>query len=354
MQLVANAPAAQARRRLAVIPPVSLGFGHEVVLLAPASRKTVVVEATAARAGVAGRVRLAVPDGWKVSPATRPFKLAQAGDKARLEFQLTAPKQPSRADIAATAEVGGARFGTERYILAYDHLPVQLLQPAARFKAVSLDVAVRGHRVGYLPGAGDSVAESLEELGYEVTRLTGPDLTADKLHGLDAVVIGVRAFNERQDLAANLPGLFAYVEAGGTVIAQYNRPNGLQSETLGPYPLSIAGNAPALRVTDETAPVTFLAPDHPALNVPNKITADDFAGWVQERGAYFASSWDETHYTPVLAMNDPGGPPLKGSLLVAKHGRGYYVYTGLSFFRQLPAGSPGAHRLFANLLSLGK
>jgi hypothetical protein len=187
-----------------------------------------------------------------------------------------------------------------------------------------------------------------------VKTLTGTDLTADKLRGLDAVVIGVRAFNERTDLAANFPGLLAYVEAGGTVIAQYNRPNGLKASQLGPYKLSIQGPAPALRVTEEDAPVVFLAPDHAALTRPNRLGPADFVGWVQERGAYFPSSWDEERYVPVLAMNDPGEQPLKSSLLVAKHGKGFYVYTGLAFFRQLPAGVPGGYRLFANLLALGK
>jgi hypothetical protein len=183
----------------------------------------------------------------------------------------------------------------------------------------------------------------------------GADLTAEKLAGLDAVVIGVRAFNERDDLAANLASLYAWVEAGGTVIAQYNRPsNNLKDIPLGPYALSIEGPAAALRVTDETAPVTFLAPDHPALNIPNKITAADFEGWVQERGTYFPSRWDEAHYQPILAMSDPGEAPLKSSLLVARHGKGWYAYAGIAFFRQLPAGNPGAHRLFANLVSLGK
>ena len=184
--------------------------------------------------------------------------------------------------------------------------------------------------------------------------LTGPDLTAEKLRGLDAVVIGVRAFNERADLAANFPGLLAYVEAGGTVIAQYNRPSGLKAQQLGPYALSIQGPAPALRVTEESAPVLFLAPDHAALTRPNRIGPADFVGWVQERGTYFPSSWDAAHYKPILAMNDTGEQPLQGSLLVAKHGQGYYVYTGLTFFRQLPAGVPGGYRLFANLLALGK
>jgi hypothetical protein len=228
-----------------------------------------------------------------------------------------------------------------------------LLQSAARLKAVAFDFAIRGKTVGYLPGAGDDTAEDLVQLGYAVTTLTGADLTAEKLHGLDAVVIGVRAFNERTDFATNFPALLAWVEQGGTVIAQYNRPNGLRTQQLGPYPLSIQGQAPPLRVTDENAPVTFLLPDHPAINVPNKITVADFAGWVQERGAYFASQWDERYAAP-LAMSDPGETQPNSSLLIAKHGNGYYVYTSLAFFRQLPAGVTGAYRLFANLVSLGK
>jgi hypothetical protein len=186
-------------------------------------------------------------------------------------------------------------------------------------------------------------------MGYHVTPLTGADLTADRLHGLDAVVIGVRAFNVRTDLADRMPALFAYVEGGGNVIEQYNRPEGLKTDKLAPYDLTLS----ALRVTDEHAPVTLLAPDHPALNTPNKITPADFDGWVQERGIYYPSQWDE-HFTPILAAGDPGEEPLKGGLLVARYGKGYFVYTGLVWFRQLPAGVPGAYRLFANLVSLGK
>jgi len=250
--------------------------------------------------------------------------------------------------------VNGADYVTQRTEIRYDHIPVQLLQPAARLRAVALDVATRGRSVGYLPGAGDATVEALEQLGYSVTVLAGKDLTAEILRGLDAVVIGVRAFNERDDLAANLPGLFAYVENGGTVIAQYNRPNRLQATQLGPYALSIEGPAPQLRVTDEKAPVTFLLPEHPVLTTPNRLSAADFAGWIQERGAYFPSSWDTARYEAVLAMSDPNEEPLKSSLLIARHGRGHYVYTGLAFFRQLPGGVPGAYRLFANLVSLGK
>ena len=187
-------------------------------------------------------------------------------------------------------------------------------------------------------------------MGYEVTMLAGDDLTTNRLKEFDAVVVGVRAFNVRTDLVSHLPALFGYVAAGGNVVEQYNRPGrDLKTDQLAPYSLHLSND----RVTDETAPMTFLAPDHPVLNLPNKITGTDFDGWIQERGIYYPDQWDD-HFTPILACSDPGEAPLKGGLLVAQYGKGYFVYTGLVFFRQLPEGVPGAYRLFANLVSLGK
>ena len=349
VQVTTDAVKKEIRRRLDAIPPVSLDFGSEVELFAPGKSRPVEVEVTAYRAGTAGTVQLEAPAGWKVAPAKQSFHLAAIGDHARFKFTVTAPAQSTTAKIIASAEIGGRRYRNQRLEINYPHIPLQLLQPLASLKVVSLDLAIRGHKIGYLPGAGDSVADSLKQMGYAVTNLTDADLTPEKLHGFDAVVIGVRAFNVRRDLATNLPGLFAYVEAGGTVVAQYNRPENSRTLKLAPYDLRLSGD----RVTDETAPVTFLAPEHPVLNTPNKITNADFAGWVQERGIYFPNQWDE-HFTPILACGDPGEAPLKGGLLVAKYGKGYFVYTGLVFFRQLPAGVPGAYRLFANLVSLGK
>ena len=354
VQVVAGASAAQVRRRLAVIPPVSMQFNSEIYLIAPGTTKPVTVEATAARANTRGTLRLNAPAGWKVEPAAQDFRFTNVGDQRRVTFLVTAAAEPSSGRVTAAAEIGGQQFSNQRYEVRYDHLPVQLLQPPARARVASFALATHGFTIGYLAGAGDYVAECLEQMGYVVHRLTGADLTPEKLKGFDAVVIGVRAFNERTDLKDNFAGLLAWVETGGTVIAQYNRPGGLKTTQLGPYALSIEGPAPALRVTDEKSPVTLLATDHAALNTPNKIDPADFDGWVQERGAYFPSSWDTEHYTALLALNDPGEAPLNSSILVAKYGKGHYVYTGVGFFRQLPAGVPGAYRLFANLVSLGK
>jgi hypothetical protein len=183
-------------------------------------------------------------------------------------------------------------------------------------------------------------------MGCTVTELSTNDLTVDRLKQFDAVVTGVRFFDTHRNLGDGLTALFDYVQGGGNVVMQYNRVDGLQST---PLKLKISNE----RVTDEHAAMTFLVPESPVLNAPNKITQADFDGWIQERGTYFPNQWDD-HFTPILACNDPGESPLKGSLLVANYGSGHFIYTGLGFFRQLPAGVPGAYRLFANLISLGK
>jgi len=349
VQITGDAAKPESRRRLDVIPPVTLKFASETRLFAPGAARPVEIEVTAFRAGSSGTLQIETPAGWKATPAGQPFHLAAIGDHARFTFTVSAPAQPATAMLAANVQIGSARFGNERIEIRYPHIPVQLLQPPARLKAISLDLATRGHQLGYVPGAGDNVAESLEEMGYQVARLTGPDLSPERLKGLDAVIFGVRAFNVRADLGPRMAALFSYVEGGGNVIVQYNRPDGIKADRIAPFPLRLSPE----RVTDENARVTFLAPDHPALTSPNKITPADFDGWVQERGLYFPNQWDD-HFTPIIACSDPGEAPLKGGLLVAQSGHGYFVYTGLAWFRQLPAGVPGAYRLFANLVSLGK
>jgi LmbE family N-acetylglucosaminyl deacetylase len=337
------------RRRLDVVPPVSLRFTSTVQLFAPDTARPVTMELIAARARAAGTVRLEAPAGWKVAPSSQRFRLGAPGERARFTFTVTAPPELATARLGASVTINGVRFNNQRVEIRYDHIPFQVLQPAATMKAVALELAIRGRRVGYLPGAGDDVAGSLAQMGYAVTTLTGADLTPDTLRTFDAVVIGIRAFNTRKDLAGYLPALFAYAEGGGNVISQYNQSDGLDPNWLAPFRLHISRD----RVTDEDAPVTVLAPDHPVLTTPNRITAADFTGWVQERGLYFPDQWDE-RFTAILASGDPGETPLRGGLLVARHGKGYFVYTSLAWFRQLPEGVPGAYRLFANLVSLGQ
>jgi LmbE family N-acetylglucosaminyl deacetylase len=338
-------------RALWVIPPVSLRFVDDVELFPPGTARQTVVEVTAARDNSTGSLKLQAPPDWRVSPASQPVSIAKSGEKARYTFTVTAPPRSGTAEIVAVADVGGRNWDTGHVELRYDHIPPQLLQPPARLKTLSLDMVVRAGKVGYLPGAGDLIAEALARMGCTVTQLTSDDLTPEKLRGLDTVVIGIRAFNVHSELSARIDDLANFATNGGNVIVLYNRPaqRGPSAMRMAPYPLSVSGE----RVTDETAEMTLLAPEHPVFNSPNKIGPSDFDGWVQERGAYFASQWDG-HFKPLIACHDPGEGPLEGSLLIAQYGKGNFVYTALSWFRQLPDGVPGAYRLFANLISLGK
>jgi LmbE family N-acetylglucosaminyl deacetylase len=349
VQVITDPVRGELRRPLEVIPPVSLRWAEELELVRPGETKSVGVDVVAARPQVAGTVAVDAPPGWQVRPATQPFQLAAARDRARFTFEVTAPPSGGAATLTAEALVAGRRYHRAQLEIRYDHIPVQLLQPPARTHLVSFALAVKARQIGYVPGAGDLVPEALRQMGCTVTTLAASDLSAEKLRAFDAVVIGVRAFNTRSDLDPQMPALFTYAERGGTVIVQYNTAYGLLGNRLAPYPLELSRD----RVTDAAAPVTILTPEHPALLQPNPITAADFSGWVQERARFVPRSWDP-RFTALLAMNDPGEKPLAGSLLIARHGQGYFVYTSLPWFRELPAGVPGAYRLFANLLSLGR
>lgn len=336
-------------RRMQVIPPVSLRFLEDVALLRPGTKRAVTVEVRAARAKTSGKVSLKVPLPWHVQTADQHFSLAAVGDTARLSFTVAAPDTTGGCQIKALADVNGVQYCNQRQEISYAHLPLQLLQPPATLSAISVDLKTLGGKVGYLPGAGDSLVEGLEQMGYVVKQLDDATLKEADLDGLDAVVLGVRAFNVRPKIGEAMPILLAYVKNGGTVLVQYNRPDKLKANQIAPFDLTISAD----RVTNEKAQMHFLAPESELLNAPNKITEADFDGWVQERGLYFPNKWDE-HFQPVLACNDADEPLRKGCLLVARYGKGHYIYTGLSFFRQLPAAVPGAYRLLANMVSIGK
>jgi hypothetical protein len=226
---------------------------------------------------------------------------------------------------------------------------VQTLFPQASVKLVKLDLVKKGTNIGYIMGAGDEIPENLRQVGYTVTLLEKDDVNAANMKKYDAVILGVRAFNTVDWLAFKNKELFDYAKQGGTVIVQYNTSNALVTRDIAPFPLTLSRE----RVTVEEAEVRFLDKGHAVLMNPNKISSADFSGWVQERGLYFGGTWD-SNFIPVLSSNDPGEPARDGGLLIAKYGEGYYVYTGYAWFRQLPAGVPGAYRLFVNLISLGK
>ena len=343
-------------RALEVTPAVSVRPETSVLMFPREVIRTLTVRLVAGVPSATGVLHPEAPAGWTVEPAAAPFALGAVGSEAALSFHVRpnagAGTSPAPALLRVIAEIAGARLSRGVVRIEHPHIPIQTSLVAADVRLVPVDLAIAGKRIGYIPGPGDEVPASLRQVGYEVTIVSDEALAAGApaLSRFDAMVVGVRAFNTNERLRAAHAALMAYVENGGTLVVQYNTNNRLALLTvpLGPWPFDIGQK----RVTDETAAVAVTAAGHPALTTPNAIGPNDFEGWVQERGLYFAEKWD-SHYETPLAMHDPGEAPQAGSLLWARYGKGTFVYTGLAFFRQLPAGVPGAYRLFANLLAGG-
>ncbi|MDW3211101.1 MAG: PIG-L family deacetylase [Reichenbachiella sp.] len=336
-------------RPLEVTPPVFLNISEKVYVFGNGASKKVDVQVLAGKSGLKGQVSLDIPSGWKVTPENYAFELSDKGAEATFTFELFPPSSASSGEISALANIGGKAYNKSLVRIEYDHIPVQALFPISKAKVVKVELEKRGTNVGYIVGSGDEIPASLEQIGYQVTELSNGDITADKMKNYDAVILGIRAYNTNDRLKFYQEELMEYVKNGGTMIVQYNTSHALVTKDLGPYPLQLSRD----RVTVEGAEVRILKPAHQVLNFPNKITNADFEGWVQERGLYFPNEWDE-QYEAILSSNDPGEDPKDGGLLVAKYGKGYYIYSGYSWFRELPAGVPGAYRIFTNMISIGK
>ena len=239
----------------------------------------------------------------------------------------------------------------ELVTIDYDHVPTQTILLPSEAKVVRLNIQKAGENIGYIMGAGDEVPTSLEQIGYNVQIIDPTTITAESLAKYDAVVLGIRAYNVVDELKFKQRFILDYAKNGGTVIVQYNTASrwGSQFENIAPYELEISRD----RVTNENSDVEIIAKENSLVNFPNKINQDDFKGWVQERGLYFPNKWS-SEFTPILSMHDKDEEVTKGSLLIAPYGKGNYIYTGLSFFRELPVGVPGAYKLFSNMLSVGK
>jgi LmbE family N-acetylglucosaminyl deacetylase len=335
-------------RDFLVVPPALLRFEQGVTLFPDAGPRTVKVTLTPSGGPARGRVLIGLPAGWMAEPIEARVELGAAADTT-LEFRIRPGPAPSAARITATwvpEGAGGRDFSLRADELDYPHIPLQALLLPAEARVVRADVRGTGGKIAYLMGSGDAVPEALRQMGWEVTLLTDDDVEQADLSAYDAIVAGVRAYNTRPRLLRQQKRLLDYVAKGGRLIVQYNTAEGALQERLGPFPFTISRE----RVTVEGAEVRRLLPGHPLLTSPNRIGDDDFAGWVQERGLYFASPWDPRYETP-LSANDPGEPARDGGLLYARHGRGAFIYAAHAFFRQLPAGVPGAYRLFANLVS---
>ncbi|NBC24432.1 MAG: LmbE family protein, partial [Bacteroidetes bacterium] len=333
----------------AITPSIFLNPNQETVVFQSTEAKTISCKAETMEDELSGTIGVSLPDGWIAKPKEVRIELANKYDSKTVSFSI----QP---DSNQTTKDGQFEFVfqsdsvTSNLALTkidYDHIPLQYVMLPSKGRVVSLDMERAGRDIAYIMGAGDEVPAALEQVGYYVQLLSEDDIQLDILNAYDAVVIGIRAYNTLDWLVRKQDVLFDYVEKGGTLITQYNTSYRMKTDIVAPLPLEISRG----RVTDETAPVRFLQPSHPVLNHPNRIDTNDFKNWVQERGLYFAGERDSS-YVDILEMNDKGEKPLRGSLTIAEYGKGVFVYTGLSWFRQLPAGVPGAYRLFANLLAL--
>ncbi|QSQ13170.1 PIG-L family deacetylase [Myxococcus landrumensis] len=336
-------------RAFEVVPSVTATLERDRVMFPNGATQVISVMLGAGRAEAAGKVRLEMPPGWKSEPVDHAFQLAARGDERTVQFKVTPPKGATeKGRLRVVVDLGGRLESWKVRSVAHEHLPPLAVRQASEATLIPFALTTKVKRLGYIPGPGDKVAESLAAVGYEVTVLPDERLASEKLERFDAILVGVRAFNANPHIAVHREKLLSYVKGGGRLVVQYNTNSrvGPLESFVGPYPLEIGRD----RVTDETAVMTPVSANEPLLLAPNRLTAADFEGWVQERGLYFASKWNE-QYRPVFAMNDVGEEPQRGSLLVARHGKGVFVYTGLAFFRQLPAGVPGAYRLLANILA---
>lgn len=336
-------------RPLEVVPVLSAKVKEPVYIFASNQPKDIKVSVYAWAKDQKGTLSVPVPNGWKVQPESVDFTIANKGEHKDFTFTITPPSNTEEVYISPLIKTANESFTSEIIDINYDHIPFQTVAMKAETKLSRISIETRGQRIAYLMGAGDEIPVSLRQIGYNVEDIKADEISLEKLISYDALIIGVRAYNTDEKLKFKQKEIFDYVKQGGNVVVQYNTANGLITKEISPYPITLSRN----RVTVEEAEMRVLQPNHSILNYPNKITSVDFNGWVQERGLYFPGEWD-AKFTPIFSCNDPGEKPQDGSVLVTQHGEGYYIYTGLSFFRQLPAGVSGAFRLFANMISIGK
>jgi LmbE family N-acetylglucosaminyl deacetylase len=332
---------------LDIVPEVTTKIMDNVVLFASEKKKKIAVKISAGKDNIKGNVKLVSPEKWVVFPNLIPFELAKKGDEIIVNFDVLPPKNIETAIFKSIATVDGKVFDKSQTIIAYNHIAKQQILQPAEAKMIRMNLKIIPKKIAYIMGAGDQVPQSLTQMGYQVSLIKPEDISLKKLDSIDVIITGIRAYNTLPKLINKQKILFDFVKSGKVVIVQYNTPQDLITNNITPFYLKISKD----RVTDENAKVNFLAPKHPVLNYPNIITQTDFEGWKQEQGLYYPNEFDSA-FIPILASNDFGESTKNGALLVAPYGKGFYVYTALSFFRELPEGVTGAYRLMANIISL--
>ena len=346
------------QKQVSVLPLVSVTLSPGVVVFpSGADDKTRPVSVNALYKGTEsanGTLAVEVPRGWSVEPSNAPLAFERANQAISARFRVTPPENVSSGsyEIRAVATMNGQEFRETVQTIAYHHIQTRYLYRPAQARVEALDLQVAPVNVGYVMGVGDEIPTAIRQLGAELTFLQETDLAEGDLSSYDVIITGVRAYLNRDDLRAYNHRLLEYVEGGGTLLVMYNKFEFNRAQ-WGPYPKKVSRN----RITVEEAPIDILIPDHPVFNVPNRITEDDWGGWVQERGLYFLDPEGDPRYRELLASEDPweyNEGVKTGMLVEASYGQGRWIYIGLGFFRQLPAGVPSAYKLFANLLSLPK
>ncbi|SNR96428.1 PIG-L family deacetylase [Flavobacterium sp. ov086] len=332
---------------LDIVPEVTTSVLEKVLIFGSTKSKMVPVKVRAGKDGIKGNLQLELPKSWDVSPKEIPFTLEKKGNEQIFYFEVTPPVNPEEVVAKSIAIVDNKRFDKDETIIDYPHITKQMVLKPAESKCIRIDLKTNGDSIAYIMGAGDEVPESLAQMGYKVSIIKPEEITPEKLDSFNVVITGIRAYNTVNALANKQNILFNFVKSGKNMIVQYNTYGKTVTDQIAPYPLKISND----RVTEENAKVTFLAPTHPILNTPNKISAKDFEGWKQEQGLYYPDQYDPA-FTPILSSHDKGESAKNGALLVAPYGKGYYIYTGLSFFRELPEGVAGAYRLLSNMISL--
>ncbi len=350
---------------LLVVPKVTARFLDDVMIFADNKPKKVRLELLSNTSNpISGKINIiseiesaqsteAKQIYFTPSPSNIDFAFAKKGETKIIEIEVNPPtKNQNNAFLVELnynndGKTSKTEFAKSMQKIDYDHIPYQAMFPNTKVRLMRAELEKKGERIGYILGAGDYVPKALEQIGYQVDIIEAKNLGTIDLSVYDAVLTGIRAFNIQDELAIYLPKLHKYVENGGNLIVQYNTAHRLVTQDMGVYPFHISRK----RVTQENAKVTFELPNHPVLNTPNKITPLDFEGWTQERGLYFADTWDE-HFEAPISSFDTGEEPQKGSIIIAKYGKGNFAYTGISWFRQLPEGVTGAYRLLVNLISL--
>ncbi len=333
-------------RDVIVSPEITATPSESVFIFSTENAQRVDVLLESNMDSVSNEIKLIAPDGWKVEPESIPFKLNFKGEQKSINFMLTPPQNSSVGEIAFQFKKMRAQ-AVQR--IDYPHVKPQILFPRAKSKVVKMDIKKSVKSIGYVVGSGDEVAENLGQIGFNVVSFSADQLAVMDLSMFETIIVGIRAYNTEESMKNGNTILNEFVKNGGNVIVQYNTNRGLKSDQIGPYPFKLS----RIRVTKEEAEPTFLKPDHPLLNMPNKLSKADFDKWVQERGLYFAGEWDK-NYETIIAWNDPGEEPQQGSILVSDYGDGHFIFTGISFFRQLPAGVPGAYRLLTNMINYGQ